>query len=547
MRIRTFSDPVLRRVAAPVKRIDETTRRLAARMVRAMRDHKGVGLAAPQVGVSSRLIVVDVGDGLHVLVNPRITASRGSAVDWEGCLSFPGLLAEVERAEKVSVEALGLDGKPVWVEAEGFAARAFQHEIDHLDGVVILDRARTVERVEPEETTQVELVDEAGPAQADAAGPGTGTRTPGPEAPRGAAGQDDGPQAARPLKVAFMGTPSFAVPVLEAIIAAGHTVVGVVTQPDRPAGRGGRTIRPSPVKKTALAFGLPVWQGTAQEAKTSLAGVLAGWGAEVAVVVAYGVILPPDVLKGPRLGCVNLHASLLPDYRGAAPIQRAIMDGRSVTGVTVIRMDEGVDTGDIIAQREVPIRETDTAGDVHDRLAAVGANLVLHALDLLATGRAAPRPQPAGPATPAPRLGPEDEVIDWTRPAVVISRQIRALAPAPGAYTFFRGRRVKVWRADPVWSDRAALGEHHGAVGDCRGATAGDGETSGQNRAGPRAGEVVALDEKGPVVATGKGALLLRVLQPAGGSRMTGTDFANGQRLGVGDRFESPEDPTDAG
>ncbi|MCL8209230.1 MAG: methionyl-tRNA formyltransferase [Actinomycetia bacterium] len=487
MRIRTFNDPVLRRRADPVRRVGSATRRLAARMVRTMRAHRGVGLAAPQVGVLSRLIVVDVGQGLWVIANPRIAASSGAVTDWEGCLSFPGLLAEVTRAERVSVEGVGLDGRKLWVEGEGFFARALQHEIDHLDGVVILDRALSVERAEPPE--------EPGPAAGD------------PD-------DRDTPGTTRPLRVAFLGTPDFACPTLEALIAAGHEVVGVVTQPDRPAGRGGRSLRPPSVKQTARAFGLPVWQGGAAEARRSLAGLFREWRADVAVVVAYGVILPTDALRAPRFGCLNLHASLLPEYRGAAPIQRAILDGRTETGVTVIRMDEGVDTGDILAQRAVPILPRDTAGSLHDRLAVAGADLMVETLELVASGRAQPRPQPVG-GTSAPRLAPEDEVIDWSRPVDAIERQVRALYPAPGAHTCLGGRRLKVWWVQSVGSGRVAP----------------------DRAAGARYGEVVAVDPRGPLVRARDGLLLLEVVQPAGGARMSGADFVNGYRVKPGDRF----------
>lgn len=516
MRIRTFSDPVLRRKASPIKRVNAAIRRLARSMVETMRECRGVGLAAPQVGELSRLVVVDVGEGLHVLVNPRVTRASGETVEWEGCLSFPGLLAQVKRAEKVSVEALDLEGRPAWVEAEGFFARALQHEIDHLDGVVILDRALAVEAIPPEGTAQVEPVrttPRPGAVARGGAGPESAPE-PGPEPGGAEAAPAPGRAAVRPLKVAFLGTPDFAVPALEAILTAGHSVVGVVTQPDRPAGRGAKRPRPSAVKECALSHGLPVWQGTAGEARSSLATVLAGWGAEAAVVVAYGIILPPDALRAPRLGCYNLHASLLPAYRGAAPIQRAMMDGRRVTGVTVIRMDEGVDTGDIIAQREVPVGEEDTFGTLHDRLARVGAALVVHSLELLASGRAVPRPQPAAGASAAPRLGPADEVIDWNRRAEELSWQVRALNPVPGAHTLFRDRRIKVWRA-----------EAEGAV------------LPTDAPPGARPGVVVSLRDGFPVVAAGHGALTLRLLQPAGGSRMTGPEFVNGYHIEVGDRF----------
>ena len=519
MIIRTFSDPVLRRVASPIRRLGADASRLAARMVKTMRAHRGVGLAAPQVGVSRRLIIVDTGDGLRVLVNPKITRATGAAVDWEGCLSFPGLLAEVERAQTVGVEGLGLDGRPAWIEAEDFLARVLQHELDHLDGVVILDRARSVERVEPSATSEAEPTGLGGP-------PGPGLA--GAERIDAVGAGDAGdPGTAHPLRVAFLGTPGFACPTLESLVAAGHAVVGVATQPDRPGGRGGHLIRASAVKQTAQAFGLPVWQGEASEAKASLAKVLAGWRAEVAVVVAYGVILPEPVLAAPRLGCLNLHASLLPDYRGAAPVQRAILDGRSVTGVTVIKMDAGVDTGDILAQREVPIGPDDTGGTLHDKLAAVGAELVLHTLELLGAGTVAPRPQPSGPSAPAPRLGPEDEIVDWRRTAAEIERQVRALLPEPGAYTLLGERRVKVLRAAMVRAPGA-----RGAAGKL---------DQPAKLGGP--GTVVGFDGGSPVVATGKGLLALRLVQPAGGTRLSGPDFVNGYRLAAGDRFgDRPSD-----
>lgn len=466
-----------------------------------MRANRGVGLAATQVGVLRRLIVVDGGEGPRVLVNPRVKAASGSVVDWEGCLSFPGLLAEVERAEKVTVEATDLEGRPAWIEAEGFFSRALQHEIDHLDGVVILDRARSVRRVEPEENGEegLEDGDDEDLEDRETGRPGNGPR----------------------LRVAFLGTPDFAAVTLEAIAASRHRLVGVVTQPDRPAGRGGRS-RPPAVKTVAERLGLPVWQATAGEVRSELARVLSDWEVDVAVVVAFGVILPTDVLKTPRLGCINLHASLLPDYRGAAPVHRALLDGCAVTGVTVIQMNAGVDTGDIIAQREVTVSESDTSGTVHDRLAAVGANLVVHVLDLLAAGRAVRRPQPPAGKL-APKLGPEDEVIDWTRPGEAIARQVRALDPAPGAHTVLGDRRVKVWGAEVA---AAGAGSWPGPA---------DGRQAGSGPARP--GTVVGFSDGCPVVATGRGALVLTVLQPAGGSRMPGPDFANGYRMRVGEVF----------
>ena len=232
-----------------------------------------------------------------------------------------------------------------------------------------------------------------------------------------------------PLKLVFMGTPAYAVPTLDALSASGHSMVVVYTQPPRAAERG-RKVRPTPVALRAEAAGIPV--STPPSLKPAeVQAAFAALGADLAVTVAYGLILPPAVLAAPRLGCINAHASLLPRWRGAAPIQRAIMAGDEATGITIMRMDEGLDTGPILAAERVPIGPETTGGMLHDTLAALSARLVVDAVDALAAGTLTETPQPSDGATYARKIGKHETAIDWRSPAAGIERLVRALAPKP--------------------------------------------------------------------------------------------------------------------
>jgi len=232
------------------------------------------------------------------------------------------------------------------------------------------------------------------------------------------------------MRVVFMGTPGFSVPALRALVGAGHEIAAVYCQPPRPAGRGHRP-RPGSVQAAAEAMGLPV-RHPATLRDASAQAEFAALGADVAVVVAYGLILPPAVLRSPRYGCLNIHASLLPRWRGAAPIQRAIMAGDAETGVSIMQMDAGLDTGPVLLEAAVPIGPGDTAATLHDRLSELGARLIVEALDRRAT--LAPRPQPAAGVTYAAKIDKAEARVDWSRPAAEIDRQIRALSPFPGAW-----------------------------------------------------------------------------------------------------------------
>ncbi len=304
------------------------------------------------------------------------------------------------------------------------------------------------------------------------------------------------------MNVVFAGTPAFAVPTLEALLHAGHHVAAVYTQPDRPAGRG-RQLAISAVKDVALAHELPVMQPTTLKGG---ADALRAFAPEVLVVVAYGLLLPADILAVPRHGCLNVHASLLPRWRGAAPIQRAIEAGDTRTGVTIMQMDVGLDTGDMLATAEVPIGETDTAQTLHDTLAVVGARALVDTLAAIARGTAQPRKQDDALATYARKLSKSEAVLDWSLPAATLARKVRAFNPWPVAQARWEGQNLRIWDARAVPPVRKAP-----------------------------PGTVLAAGPQGIEVATGEGALALLGLQPEGGKAMTAESFLHGRRLRAGD------------
>ena len=248
------------------------------------------------------------------------------------------------------------------------------------------------------------------------------------------------------LRIAFAGTPQFAVPTLEALAGSGHVLAGVLTQPDRPAGRG-RQLQPSPIKQLALELGTALDQPPRLDTPEQRAA-LTHWRADLLVVVAYGVLLPPEALGLPRLGCVNLHASLLPRWRGAAPIQRSLLAGDAESGVTLMQMDAGLDTGPMLASVHVPVGSRMTAAELGARLAEEAAGLLIANLDALERGRLTAQPQPAQGATYAPKLDKQLALIDWGASAVQIDRQVRAFNPWPVAHTHWEGQTLRIWRAE---------------------------------------------------------------------------------------------------
>jgi methionyl-tRNA formyltransferase len=311
------------------------------------------------------------------------------------------------------------------------------------------------------------------------------------------------------VRIVFLGTPEVAVPALEALVAADDVeVVAVVTNPDRPKGRSKQPV-PPPVKVAAERHGLPVWQPVKP---IEVVDELAALDVDACAIVAYGALLPRRVLDAGGRGFVNLHFSLLPRWRGAAPVQHAIRAGDEVTGVTCFVLDEGMDTGPVLATAEEPIAPDDTSGTLLERLADAGAPVLLDALRRLVAGEA-PEPQPADGATLAPKITPDHTLIDWSAPARTVTDLVRSADPAPGAHTTFRDKRLKVWSVRPVdVPDGVSL---EAAV----------------------PGEVVAVGKRAATVACGDGVVELLAVQPEGKGRVDGAAFVNGQRPEPGERL----------
>ncbi|UBH28333.1 methionyl-tRNA formyltransferase [Aeromonas enteropelogenes] len=301
------------------------------------------------------------------------------------------------------------------------------------------------------------------------------------------------------LKLIFAGTPDFAARHLAALLSSDHEVVAVYTQPDKPAGRG-QKLTASPVKELALARNLPVYQPASlrnEEAQAELASL----GADLMVVVAYGLILPKAVLDTPRLGCINVHGSLLPRWRGAAPIQRAIWAGDAETGVTIMQMDVGLDTGAMIRKVSCPIATDETSTSLYDKLAELGPQALVDTVDAMAAGNTTAEPQDDALANYAQKLSKEEARIDWTMDAVAIERCIRAFNPWPISWCEVAGQTIKVWQAEVI-----------------------------EHEHGQSAGTLLKADKQGIDIATGKGVLRLLTLQPPGKKAMSVTDLLNSRR-----------------
>lgn len=305
------------------------------------------------------------------------------------------------------------------------------------------------------------------------------------------------------MRLVFMGTPAFACPTLELLLSSHHEVLAVFTQPDKPAGRGQR-LTPPPVKGLALKAGLPVLQPPRLRSEQ-----LSPYAADAVVVAAYGKFLPSKVLDLPRHGCINLHPSLLPKYRGAAPVNWAILRGEEVTGVTTMFISEEMDAGPILLQEATAIGPRETAWELSERLARMGAELMLKTLEGLEAGTLKPRAQDHEAATFAPKLKKEDGLIDWQKGAHEISRLVRGMCPWPGAHTSFRGKTLKLWAVEPLPEDAP----------------------------GAKCGELILRGRGALAVATGEGLLLIEEIQPEGGKRMSARAFLAGHRLKEGERL----------
>lgn len=308
------------------------------------------------------------------------------------------------------------------------------------------------------------------------------------------------------MRVLFMGTPDFAVGALEAIIHAGHEVVAVVTQPDKPKGRSGQ-MQFSPVKVCALKYGLPVFQPERIK-RPEAVEELKKYNADVFVVAAFGQIVSREILDMPPYGCINIHASLLPKYRGASPIQQAVLDGEEKSGVTIMQMEDGIDTGDILYQKEIMLDSKETGASLFDKLSELGAQAIVEALPLLEAGKLTAMKQDESKATHVKMISKAQGLIDWAESAVVVERKIRGLNSWPSAYTYYKGKQMKIWGADVMYM---------------------------QVEGNARPGMVVGVDKETFLIQTGAGVLAIRELQLEGKKRMNTHDFLLGCQVVVGE------------
>lgn len=309
------------------------------------------------------------------------------------------------------------------------------------------------------------------------------------------------------MKIVFMGTPDYAATALEAILQAGYEVTGVVCQPDKPKGRSG-ALAACPVKECALKYNLPVFQPERIKRPEAVAE-LKKFPADVFVVAAFGQILSEEILTMPKYGCINIHASLLPKYRGAAPIQWCIVDGEKETGVTIMQMDAGIDTGDILFTKKVEITEEETGGSLFDKLSQAGAELIVEALPKIEAGEVNPVKQDEALSNYARMLKKEDGQINWKRPAEEIGRQVRGMDPWPSAYTYYKGKQFKIWKAQAV-----------------------EGGTEGL-----QPGTIAQIEKQGIWIACGSGMLQVTEAQLEGKKRMSAADLMNGRSLEMNERL----------
>lgn len=408
LNIITEPDPLLHQKCKKVKVFDDKLKKIARDMIETLRHFKGVGLAAPQIGIPIKLIAVEfdpkkiLGETeisktvtksipLTILVNPKITwSSKEKSLSEEGCLSLPDIELSVERSNKVHIKAQDINGKYIKLRAENYFAYVLQHEIDHLNGILITDKANI-----------------------------------------------------KPEKIVFMGTGNFAEISLKRLIKSPYKPYLVITEPDKPAGRG-QKININNVKILAKQENIKVWQ---PKKISEISNELSQLAPDIIIVVSYGQIIPKSIIKIPKFGILNVHPSLLPKYRGASPIQSAILAGDKLTGVTIIKMDEKVDHGPILEQIEFPINKNDNFLSLSYNLAHLGANLLVRIISRYISGQIKTKKQNHKKAIYCKTIKKEDGKIDWNNPPEEIERKIRAYYPWPGAYTTVNGKRLKICQA----------------------------------------------------------------------------------------------------
>ena len=463
LEIRKYPDPILLKKAEKIKNpLADDIQGLIFQMIETLRDSKGVGLAAPQVGVSLRLFVVELEGKTYVLINPKITStSRKKEICEEGCLSFPGKFLPVPRYEEVQIRFTDEYGKPGKIKAHGLLARAFQHELDHLDGILLIDRSKKSPQKKTEEKVQAKE---------------------------------------KKLSVVFMGTSELSGIILESLIEK-YTVIGVFTKPDVKIGRQHEESSPI-VKKMAKERKIPVFQPNKfdEEAIKNLKKL----SPDIVIVAAYGKIIPQKALDIPKFGFINVHVSLLPKYRGPSPIQNALINGENETGVTIMLMDKGVDTGDILSQEIMPIEPDDNQKNLTEKLSHLGAKMLLETISLWIQKKIKPKPQDHNSATLCQLIEREDGRVYWTSSAQSIYNRYRALTPWPGIFTYWKNNsknmRLKLISIALQKSD--CLQKH-------------------------KEGEVFEIgDDIG--VQTGSGVIILKEIQKEGKNKMKAKDFVNG-------------------
>jgi len=459
-------DKKLRRISQAV---DLTTlgtakmKKLICDMKETMLVKDGLGLAAPQIDVPLRIITINTKDGVIVFINPEIIQkSIGKESEEEGCLSVPGIYAKVKRSKKILLKVCLEDGESAEIEAKGLMARVFQHEIDHLDGVLFIDK----------QLKKLCMILEKN----------------------------------KRIKVVYFGSAEFSLPILKALVQ-NFSVLACVTEQDKPAQRGNK-VSATPVKLFANEQALLCLQPEKVKNNSDLFNRLKSLKADVFVVAAYGKILPAEILNMPRLACLNVHPSLLPYYRGASPIQTALLNGDVETGVSIIVMDEGMDSGDVLWQEKVLLDKSENYNFLSERLSLLAAEILVKNLPNYISGLINPQKQDDSAVSFCQKIEKQDGRVNWQDSAEEIYNQLRAYSDWPGLYTLFKGQKLDIIKAEVVFED---LEEP--------------------------VGKIIKKDGR-VVVVCGKGLLALNVLKLAGRKEVKIVDFLNGQRDFVGTVLE---------
>lgn len=412
----TVPNELLRRKGAKITVFDKKLHDLIDDMTVTLISKNGLGLAAPQVGASLQVCLIydEEKNKIYELINPQILETKGECLDVEGCLSIPDTYGLVKRPEFIKVKYYDRHGKECSLTAKDYLARIFFHEIDHLHGNLFVDIADKILTLE-------ELLH----------------------------------YQHRQQKIIFMGTPEFSVPILRNLVAAGYNVVAVVTQPDRLVGRK-KILTASPVKLEAQKLNIPVLQPESIKSKNAITTIL-DYDPDLIITAAYGQIVPREIIEYPEFRSINVHASLLPKYRGGAPIHHAIINGEQKTGITIIYMTEKLDAGDMLAQHNIDISEDDDVYSMHNKLSQLGSKVLEATLPNIFNSEITAQSQNIEQVTYAPNIHRKDERIIWAKTGNEVYNQIRGLSPWPIAYTMLNGQIIKIRTSEKIVSEKAGI------------------------------------------------------------------------------------------